>query len=55
MTAWYHQPMLTPAGGFYVVLALAAIYGIGFIVHRMLTYRERIEDDPIERQFKERS
>ncbi len=50
----WHAPALTPAHGFYALIAIAVVSLLSWLVGRMLSYREPSKDeDPIERQFKE--
>lgn len=37
---WFHTPAISPEVGAYALIAIACIYGIGWIVHRMLNSRE---------------
>jgi hypothetical protein len=43
---WFHTPALTPEVGAYALIAIACISGIGWIVHRMLNYREPEHEQP---------
>lgn len=44
---------LTPAHGFYAFIALAAVLAIGWIVGRMIFFREETAEDPIEREYRD--
>jgi hypothetical protein len=37
---WFHTPAISPEQGAVALIAIVIVYGLGWVVYRMLTYRE---------------
>ncbi len=45
---WFHTPAISPEQGALALIAIAIVYGLVWVVSKMLTYREPVEPDPHE-------
>jgi hypothetical protein len=41
---WVHTPAISPEQGALALIAIVIVYGLVWVVYRMLTYREPVEE-----------